>query len=63
MLSCYIIYMYRVRKEGLDYKVYNTKRKSSKYHEQFPEVFEKEARGQNATMGIATEMTNIIHME
>ena len=35
----------------------------SKYHGQFLEVFEKEARGQYTTMGIAAEMTNIIHME
>ena len=35
----------------------------SKYHGQFLEVFEKQARGQYATMGIAAEMTNIIHME
>ena len=36
----------------------------SKYHEQFLlEVFEKEARGQYTTMGIAAEMPNIIHME
>ena len=38
-------------------------RRGSKYHGQFLEVFEKEARGQYATMGIAAEMTNIIHME